>query len=125
MKWQAWRVDGFVADHVSCSTLLYRKRAKRAGNMRKPVMAIVGNSPHLGGAMSIADFTAWAGIGRTTAWKETKGGRSQAIKVSARTVITFADASRWLENCPDARLSGSSQAYAIHSRPVRLISHGK
>jgi len=66
---------------------LYRKPAKRAGNMREPVMAIVGNSPHLGGAMSIADFSAWAGIGRTTAWKEIKEGRSRAIKVSACTLI--------------------------------------
>ena len=73
-------------------------------------MAITGNSPPRSGAMSIADFTAWAGIGRTTAWKEIKEGRLRAIKVSARTLITFADASRWLENCPDARSSGSESA---------------
>ena len=63
-------------------------------------MGIIGDSPHRGGAMSMADFTAWAGIGRTTAWNEIKEGRLRAI-------ITFADASRWLENCPDARSSGS------------------
>ena len=73
-------------------------------------MAITGNSPRLGGAMSIADFTVWAGVGRTTAWKEIKDGRLRAIKVSARTLITFAGTSRWLENCPDARSSGSKSA---------------
>jgi hypothetical protein len=88
-------------------------------------MAITGNSPHHGGAMSMADFTAWAGIGRTTAWKEIKEGRLRAIKVSARTLITFADASRWLENCPDARSSDSSHPTAAHSRPMRLVSDGK
>jgi hypothetical protein len=75
--------------------------------------------------MSIADFTRWAGIGRTTAWKEIKEGRLRAIKVSARTLITFADASRWLENCADARPSSSIQPHAADSRPLRIVSHGK
>ena len=88
-------------------------------------MPIIGDSPHRGGAMSMADFTRWAGIGRTTAWKEIKEGRLRAIKVSARTLITFADASRWLENCPDARSSESTQPHAADSRPQRIISHGK
>jgi hypothetical protein len=88
-------------------------------------MAIIGDSPHRGGAMSMADFTAWAGIGRTTAWEEIKEGRLRAIKVSARTLITFADASRWLENCADARPSGSTRPHAEPAHLTRIVSHGK
>jgi hypothetical protein len=48
------------------------------------------------GAMSVADFAIWAGIGRTTAWKEIRDGQLRAVKVSARTIIRFADAEKWL-----------------------------
>ena len=48
------------------------------------------------GAMSVNDFALWAGIGRTTAWKEIRDGHLRAVKVSARTIICFADAESWL-----------------------------
>ena len=52
------------------------------------------------GAMSVNDFALWAGIGRTTAWKEIRDGHLRAVKVSARTVIRFADAESWLATRP-------------------------
>lgn len=52
------------------------------------------------GAMSVSDFAIWAGIGRTTAWKEIRDGHLRAIKVSARTIIRFDDATHWLATRP-------------------------
>jgi len=52
------------------------------------------------GAMSVNDFAVWAGIGRTTAWKEIKEGRLRAVKISARTVIITDDAHAWLTSRP-------------------------
>lgn len=52
------------------------------------------------GAMSVADFALWAGIGRTTAWKEIRDGHLRAVKVSARTIIRFVDAETWLASRP-------------------------
>ena len=52
------------------------------------------------GAMSVADFALWAGIGRTTAWKEIRDGHLRAVKVSARTIIRFVDAETWLTSRP-------------------------
>jgi hypothetical protein len=52
------------------------------------------------GAMSVNDFAIWAGIGRTTAWKEIREGHLRALKVSARTIIRFADAENWLATRP-------------------------
>lgn len=52
------------------------------------------------GAMSVNDFALWAGIGRTTAWKEIRDGHLRAVKVSARTIIRFADAESWLATRP-------------------------
>lgn len=59
------------------------------------------------GAMSVNDFAIWAGIGRTTAWKEIRDGHLCAIKVSARTIIRFADAENWLATRP--QLEGRDQ----------------
>jgi hypothetical protein len=50
--------------------------------------------------MSVNDFAVWAGIGRTTAWKEIRDGHLLAIKVSARTIIRFTDAESWLATRP-------------------------
>jgi hypothetical protein len=52
------------------------------------------------GAMSVNDFALWAGIGRTTAWKEIREGQLRAVKVSARTIIRIADAESWLATRP-------------------------
>lgn len=55
------------------------------------------------GAMSVSDFAVWAGIGRTTAWKEIREGHLRAIKVSARTIIRVVDAEDWLASRPTLR----------------------
>ncbi len=52
------------------------------------------------GAMSVNDFAIWAGIGRTTAWKEIRDGHLRAVKVSTRTIIRLADAENWLATRP-------------------------
>lgn len=53
--------------------------------------------------MSVDAFARWAGIGRTTAWNEIRTQRLSAIKVSARTLVTYAEAERWLSSMPPAR----------------------
>lgn len=52
------------------------------------------------GAMSVDDFAKWAGIGRTTAWKEIRDGHLRAVKVSARTIVRLVDADEWLATRP-------------------------
>jgi hypothetical protein len=52
------------------------------------------------GAMSVNAFAIWAGIGRTTAWKEIREGNLRAVKVSARTIVRFEDAGSWLASRP-------------------------
>lgn len=58
------------------------------------------------GAMSVSDFASWAGIGRTTAWKEIREGHLCAVKVSARTIVRFADAENWLATRPRIEIRG-------------------
>ena len=55
---------------------------------------------HPRGAMSVIDFAVWAGIGRTSAWKEIREGRLRAVKVSARTIVIVDDAKTWLTSRP-------------------------
>ena len=52
------------------------------------------------GAMSICELVDWAGIGRTTAWKETREGRLRAVKIATRTIIRLDDAHQWLATRP-------------------------
>jgi hypothetical protein len=59
------------------------------------------------GAMSVNDFAIWAGIGRTTAWKEIREGHLRAVKVCARTIIRFADAESWLASRPQLFVSSA------------------
>ena len=59
------------------------------------------------GAMSVDAFARWAGIGRTTAWNEIRLGRLRAVKVSARTLITFEDAQTWLSSLPEVQRSNA------------------
>lgn len=63
------------------------------------------------GAMSVADFALWAGIGRTTAWKEIRDGHLRAVKVSARTIIRFADADSWLATRPSLAVQSAQLSH--------------
>jgi len=65
------------------------------------------------GAMSVNDFAIWAGIGRTSAWKEIRQGNLHAVKVSARTIIRFADAESWLAGRPPLVMRASSDLCQI------------
>ena len=64
--------------------------------------------------MSVNAFAIWAGIGRTTAWKEIREGNLRAVKVSARTIVRLEDANRWLATRPQLKtrsnLSNSTHA---------------
>lgn len=51
-------------------------------------------------AMSVVEFARWAGIGRTTAFNEIRFGRLKAVKVNRRTLVTSAEAVRWLNALP-------------------------
>jgi len=50
--------------------------------------------------MSVNDFAKWAGIGRTTAWKEIRERRLRAVKVCNRTIVAVEDARHWLATRP-------------------------
>ena len=63
------------------------------------------------GAMSVNDFALWAGIGRTTAWKEIRDGHLRAVKVSARTIIRFADAESWLATRPSLAVQSAQLSH--------------
>lgn len=71
-------------------------------------MSEINDTPKIG-AMSVSDFAAWAGIGRTTAWMEIRDGRLRAVKVSARTLIIFQDAQNWLASRPAVARNLTSQ----------------
>jgi hypothetical protein len=66
------------------------------------------------GAMSVSDFAIWAGIGRTTAWKEIRDGQLRAVKVSARTIIRFADAENWLATRPQLSVPNAQPSTATN-----------
>jgi hypothetical protein len=51
-------------------------------------------------AMSIDDFCARYGPGRTKAYEELKSGRLRARKIGKRTIITEDDAEDWLWALP-------------------------
>jgi hypothetical protein len=69
------------------------------------------------GAMSVNDFAVWAGIGRTTAWKEIREGRLRAVKVSTRTIIRFSDAEGWLAARPQLECCGKPSKQLLGSLP--------
>lgn len=50
--------------------------------------------------MTIAEFCAWARIGRTKAYEEIALGALRAIKIGRRTLISAADATVWLQAQP-------------------------
>jgi hypothetical protein len=51
-------------------------------------------------AMSIAEFCARYGPGRTKAYEELKSGRLRGRKIGKRTIITEDDAEEWLRHLP-------------------------
>jgi hypothetical protein len=55
--------------------------------------------------MSVADFCAWASIGRTKLYSEAKSGRIKLRKLGAKTVILRRDADAWLNSLPTAAAS--------------------
>lgn len=54
------------------------------------------------GALSVEEFAAWAGIGRTAAFEEIRSGRLIAHKCGRRTIIPIWEAQRWLAALPVA-----------------------
>ena len=79
------------------------------------------------GAMSVDTFAKWAGIGRTTAWKEIREGNLRAVKVSARTIIRFEDASSWLASRPQlqSRSDERSASKQRSDKPLHLSLTGQ
>lgn len=67
------------------------------------------------GAMSVNDFAVWAGIGRTTAWKEIRQGHLRAVKVSTRTIIRLTDAESWLATRPQLECGGQPSKRFLES----------
>lgn len=55
-----------------------------------------------GGAMTVAEFCAWARIGRTKMYAEVKAGRITPRKSGAKTLILCSDAESWLRSLPTA-----------------------
>ena len=60
------------------------------------------------GAFSILGFCAWAGIGRSKAYGEIASGHIKALKVGKRTLITIAEAQRWLESLEPAEIGNNT-----------------
>ena len=52
------------------------------------------------GALTVAEFCARYGLGRTAAYEEINGGRLEARKRGNRTLIPRTAARRWLNNLP-------------------------
>ena len=51
-------------------------------------------------AMTIAQFCAWAGIARSTAYKEIASGKLVARKIGHKTIIARDDAESWFRALP-------------------------
>jgi excisionase family DNA binding protein len=54
------------------------------------------------GAMTIREFCAWSGIGRTAIYKQAKLGRLKLSKVGSKTLVRWEDAQAWLNALPAA-----------------------
>jgi hypothetical protein len=55
------------------------------------------------GGFSVNAFCAWAGLGRTAAYAEIKGGRLSVRKFGKRTIVPKAEARRWFEALPNSK----------------------
>jgi excisionase family DNA binding protein len=51
-------------------------------------------------AMTIAQFCSWAGIARSTVYKEIASGRLKARKIGYKTIIARDDADTWFQALP-------------------------
>lgn len=54
------------------------------------------------GALTVNEFCRWASIGRNTFYNEVKAGRICLRKIGRKSVVTMADAGKWLANLPIA-----------------------
>lgn len=54
------------------------------------------------GAMSVADFAAWAGISRTWAYKQVYSGDLRSVKRGGRRLIPMDAARAWLNGTQEA-----------------------
>ena len=53
-------------------------------------------------ALAVRDFCLWAGVSRSTFYKEVKEGRLQPVKLGKKTLIVMTEAERWLASLPKA-----------------------
>lgn len=60
--------------------------------------------------LSIAEFSAAYGVGRTTTYREIAVGRLTAVKAGRRTLIRKDDAEKWLASLPRVSTSGPTGA---------------
>jgi excisionase family DNA binding protein len=66
-------------------------------------------------AMSIDQFCARYGVGRTTAYEEIKEARLRGLKCGKRTIITEDDAEDWLRRLPAIKPSAASERFGKNS----------
>lgn len=52
------------------------------------------------GALTVKDFSAWAGIGTTKIYEELAKGTLRAVKAGKRTLIPMESAEEWLRAQP-------------------------
>ena len=52
------------------------------------------------GAMTVAEFTKWAGVSRQTFYRLVKDGSINPRKVGTRTLILKSEAEKWLAGLP-------------------------
>ncbi|WP_425416136.1 helix-turn-helix transcriptional regulator [Oricola indica] len=60
------------------------------------------DSPATNGAFAVTSFCEWAGISRSTLYREIAAGRIQTRKAGSRTLILRAEAEAWLNSLPEA-----------------------
>lgn len=65
-------------------------------------------------ALSVTDFCARYGIGRSRFYEELNAGRIKAKKLGKKTLVPVAEAENWLKNLPAARSpkAGENEAQA-------------
>jgi excisionase family DNA binding protein len=80
----------------------HREPEKPEMAMNKPINSLsIAERLAAGGALSIEEVAAWAGIGRGKAYKEIGAGRLKVTKIGRRTIVRAVDAKAWLHG-PEA-----------------------